>query len=429
MAPATWFGLTEATGDPRYAEYAHKEVRATVDYLFDEKHMLMYRDSRFKTRQGDFGEQLFWARGNGWVFAGLARMMEYISKDHPERDYYEALFLKMAAKLKSLQKKDGSWAMSLLAGEKIPQPETSGTGFFTYGLAWGIKNGLLDAAEYEETVAKGWNVLNAAVHPDGKLGWVQAIGAAPASVSYDDSQVYGVGAYLLAGSAIFDIMAARESVDSTDPSKAGQRSTTTAPRVTAFAGYVPERQDDLARENDKVAYRAHGPAASREGHPSGFDAWLKKVDYSITDKWYQDHVDRISCHVDCGEGYDPYHTGISRGVGGTAVWIDNDAYAARSFKKYKEIHGGGDPIVFNLTCEWESIDQLCLGTGNLNDPRSVTHIKHIPSDAKDESYTWLLTASDDKGQLTYQAGFAWEAAGDITKDNDWQMYLDSQAKM
>ncbi|MDH3513157.1 MAG: glycoside hydrolase family 88 protein, partial [Gammaproteobacteria bacterium] len=248
MAPATWLGLSEATGDPRYAEYAYKEARATVEYLFDEEHDLLYRDSRFKTRTGDFGEPLFWARGSGWVFAGLARMMEFIPEDHPERDYYETLFLRMAAKLKSLQKKDGSWAMSLLAGDKMPQPETSGTGFFTYGLAWGIKNGLLDAAEYEETVAKGWNVLNAAVHPDGKLGWVQAIGAAPASVSYDDSQIYGVGAYLLAGSAIYDIMAARERVDATDTSEAGQSSTINAPRVLAFARFVPEHQDDFAWE-------------------------------------------------------------------------------------------------------------------------------------------------------------------------------------
>ena len=211
MAPATWFGLTRATGDPKYADFAHQEVKATVDYLFDPKYDLLYRDSRFITEKGEFGEQLFWARGSGWVFAGLANIMEYIEQDDPRRTFYESLFLKMAAKLKSLQKQDGTWAMSLLAGEKIPQPETSGTAFFTYGLAWGIKNDLLNAKEYEPSVAKGWEALNQAVHPDGKLGWVQGIGAAPGSVSYSDSQIYGVGGYLLAGSAIFDIMQQRES--------------------------------------------------------------------------------------------------------------------------------------------------------------------------------------------------------------------------
>ena len=205
MAPATWFGLSEATGDPRYAQYAHQEVKATVEYLFDPQYDLLYRDSRFKNEQDQFGNQLFWARGSGWVFAGLARMMEFIKKDDPNREFYETLFKKMAAKLKSLQKQDGSWSMSLLAGEKMPQPETSGTGFFTYGLAWGINNGLLSEAEYLPTVTKGWAILNSAVHPSGKLGWVQQIGDAPDGVSYDDSQIYGVGAFLLAGSEIYDL--------------------------------------------------------------------------------------------------------------------------------------------------------------------------------------------------------------------------------
>ncbi|MDP5029046.1 MAG: glycoside hydrolase family 88 protein [Paraglaciecola sp.] len=204
MAPPTWFGLTQATGDKRYADYAHKEVKATVDYLFDSKHDLLYRDSRFKTEKDQFGEQLFWARGSGWVFAGLARMMEYIPKNDPHRGYYENLFKTMAAKLKTLQKQDGSWSMSLLAGERMAQPETSGTAFFTYGVAWGINNGLLNEDEYLPVVKKGWAVLNMAVHPDGKLGWVQQIGDAPDGVSYDDSQIYGVGGYLLAGSEIYD---------------------------------------------------------------------------------------------------------------------------------------------------------------------------------------------------------------------------------
>ncbi|MCF2948861.1 glycoside hydrolase family 88 protein [Paraglaciecola aquimarina] len=204
MAPPTWFALTQATGDQRYADYAHKEVRATVDYLFDPEYDLLYRDSRFKQEKDQFGNQLFWARGSGWVFAGLARMMEYIPKDDPNRKFYEDLFKKMAAKLKSLQKKDGSWAMSLLAEEKMPQPETSGTGFFTYGIAWGINNGLLSEREYMPSLTKGWAVLNSAVHPSGKLGWVQQIGDSPDGVSYDDSQVYGVGAFILAGSEIYD---------------------------------------------------------------------------------------------------------------------------------------------------------------------------------------------------------------------------------
>ncbi len=477
MAPATWIGLSVATGDPRYAEYAHQEVRATVEHLLDEEHDLLYRDSRFKSGTGEFGEPLFWSRGSGWVFAGLARIMEYVPKENPEREYYEVLFQRMAARLRSLQKMDGSWAMSLLAGEKISEPETSGTGFFTYGLAWGINDGLLDAAEYEEAVAKGWAVLNEAVHPDGKLGWVQAIGAEPGKVSYDDSQLYGVGAYLLAGSAIYDLQTARERTD--------------VRKVMAFGRFVPERQDDFAWENDKVAFRVYGPAAPVEGHSSGIDAWLKRVDYAIVNKWYQAHLDGVSYHIDHGEGYDPYHTGTSRGVGGSAIWIDNTAHAAHTFIEFEVIENGGDQVVFKLLYEWrtpighitenktvsltlgsqlyevesefmldgrptsvpvavgltthdekalvsqneqtgristwEILDDFGLGTGALVDPDLVKEIRHTPSETRDESHIWIITASDDNGRLSYQAGFAWEAAGEILTADAWQEYLDTRA--
>ena len=205
MAPATWFGMSQATGDQKYSDYAHKEVQATVNYLFDPQYQLLYRDSRFINQKDEFGNQVFWSRGSGWVFAGLARIMEYIPKSDPKRIYYETLFLKMAAKLKSLQKQDGTWAMSLLAKESMPQPETSGTAFFTYGFAWGINQGLLDKNEYLPHVSLAWEALNNAVHTNGKLGWVQQIGAAPGNVSYEDSQIYAVGAYLLAGAEIFDL--------------------------------------------------------------------------------------------------------------------------------------------------------------------------------------------------------------------------------
>jgi unsaturated rhamnogalacturonyl hydrolase len=98
----------------------------------------------------------------------------------------------------------------LLSVENSPQPETSGTAFFTYGMTWGINEGLLPEQEYLPNVIRGWNALNSAVHPDGKLGWVQQIGDAPDNVSYDDSQIYAVGAYLLAGSELYDFQLAKE---------------------------------------------------------------------------------------------------------------------------------------------------------------------------------------------------------------------------
>ena len=117
----------------------------------------------------------------------------------------EQLFREMAAKLKTLQKVDGYWPPSLLAPENSPA-ETSGTGFYVYGLAWGVKQGLLDAREYRPAIDKGWAALARAVAKDGKLGWVQQVSDRPDKVAEGDTQFYGVGALLLAASAVASLM-------------------------------------------------------------------------------------------------------------------------------------------------------------------------------------------------------------------------------
>jgi unsaturated rhamnogalacturonyl hydrolase len=204
MGPAAWTGLTQATGDPRYAAYGDKEFWATTDWLLDKQEGLYYRDSRYFDRRDAQGRKIFWSRGNGWVYAGIVDILKTLPADHPSRPRYEALFRRMSDKLVTLQKPDGYWPPSLLAPENSP-PETSGTGFFVYGLAYGLNHGLLKGPQYQASVAKGWSALTAAVQPDGKLGWVQQIGYAPDHVAADDTQLYGVGAFLLAASEVAGI--------------------------------------------------------------------------------------------------------------------------------------------------------------------------------------------------------------------------------
>lgn len=204
MAPPAWIELSQITKDPRFAAFANKEWQATQDYLYDREEHLFYRDSRFFERRDSKGRKLFWSRGNGWVFAGVARVLTILPKEDPARAGHEALFKEMAAKLRTLQKADGYWPTSLLAPENTP-PESSGTGFFVYGLAWGIAAGLLDRATYEPHVIRGWHALENAVAADGRLGWVQQVSDRPEQVAQTDTQFYGVGALLLAGSAVYDL--------------------------------------------------------------------------------------------------------------------------------------------------------------------------------------------------------------------------------
>lgn len=481
MSPPTWFALSKATGDMRYADYANKEFKATVAKLYSEELHLMYRDSRFFNQKGAHGEPIFWARGTGWVFGGLVRILDYMPKDYVDRPFYEKLYREMAAKLITLQKKDGSWPTSLLAGEAMPEPETSGTGFFTYGLAWGIKNGILAEETYLQPVLRGWAVLTSAVHPDGKLGWVQPVGAAPDKVTADDSHLYGTGAYLLAGAMIYDLAHTKEIAALKN-------------KREAYGRYVPERLDDYAWENDKVVYRIYGPNNNVPGTvASGIDGWLKKVKYPVINKWYEEHLTKQkSYHDDIGEGNDPFHTGPSRGIGGAAIWLDGKAYPAPAFrsavtllntkeeirfqanykwhtplgvvteKKTFSLKLGSQltkitsqytlngkpsklPIAIGVTTHdekakvmqnaktgrisaWEVIENYGVGTGAIIAPEKVKSIVHIPSSTKDQSHIWMITETDDAGEITYYSGLAWEAAGDITTVAAWNNYLDTFVK-
>lgn len=201
MAPPALLELGKQTGDGRYRDFALKEFWATTDFLYDPVERLYYRDSRFFERRDEKQRKQFWSRGNGWVFGSLARIIPYLPAGSPDRQRMETLFKDMAVKLRSLQKPDGYWAPSLLAPEGSP-PETSGTAFFTYGMAWGVRNGLLARAEYEPVARRGWTALTRAIQPDGRLGWVQQVSDRPDKVAAQDTQYYGVGAFLLAATEI-----------------------------------------------------------------------------------------------------------------------------------------------------------------------------------------------------------------------------------
>ena len=205
MAPPTLLQLAKITGDKRYADFAHEEFKATTDYLYDAGDKLYFRDSRFFDMRDAKGRKQFWSRGNGWVMGGLVRMLQAMDRKDPRRPYYEKLFRDMSARLLTLQKADGYWPASLLDNDPGTPPETSGTAFFTYAFAWGVDAGLLDRGAYQPAAIKGWNAVTRAVQSDGMLGWVQQVGDRPDSVSATETQFYGSGAFILAGTAMYDL--------------------------------------------------------------------------------------------------------------------------------------------------------------------------------------------------------------------------------
>ena len=202
MGPPAMAAVSAATGDRKYLDLANRLWWKTTDYLYDREERLYFRDSRYFDVREKNGKKVFWSRGNGWVFAGLARLLQDMPPEYPERARFLALYREMAATVAALQGADGYWRSSLLDPDSRPNPETSGTALFTFGLAWGINNAVLPRATYEPHVRRGWGAIVSAVRPDGMLGWVQRIGAEPGATTAETTEVYGVGALLLAGSEI-----------------------------------------------------------------------------------------------------------------------------------------------------------------------------------------------------------------------------------
>jgi rhamnogalacturonyl hydrolase YesR len=200
MAPPVWADLYKVTGDRKYLDHMDQNFWVTSKLLYDPQEHLYSRDESYLNKHEANGKKIFWSRGNGWVIAGMAQVLQVMPKDYPSRPRYLQQFRDMAARLKSVQGEDGLWRPGLLDASSYPLPENSGSAFFVYALAWGINNGVLDRATYLPVVKKGWAGLVAHIYADGRFGSIQPIGAGPDAYKPQTSYVFGVGAFLLAGS-------------------------------------------------------------------------------------------------------------------------------------------------------------------------------------------------------------------------------------
>lgn len=202
MAPDAWLMLSQFTGDRRYLDYMNREWWATTDKLFNPQTGFYFRDESYLDLREPNGKPIHWARGNGWVFAGLVRVLDRFPQDHPDYAKYVQLYHTMAKAVLASQQPDGMWRTGLLDPVAHTASETSGSSFLTFGLAWGINRGVLDRATIEPAVRRAWNALARCVTSEGKLEHVQPIGAAPVSFDPHNTEAFAVGAFLLAASEV-----------------------------------------------------------------------------------------------------------------------------------------------------------------------------------------------------------------------------------
>jgi rhamnogalacturonyl hydrolase YesR len=352
MAPPTLARLFTATGDKKFLEFLDAEFQYTYDHLFDREEKFFYRDATFFDKKTPNGKKTFWSRGNGWVYGGLALMLEHLPKDHARRPFYESLFKEMTTAILTAQQPDGLWRPSLLDPLEIPVGETSGSGFFTFGLAWGVNHGLLDRETHLPAITRAWNGLLTRVQENGLVGYVQPVGAAPDHLEAGSTQDYGTGAFLLAGSELLRLLGATP-VEGPALVQAAAKLIADDATPRAYARLVPERVDDLAWENEKVAFRVYGPALRSGPEDSGIDVWCKRVARPVIDNWYVNDLKRgMSYHKDHGEGLDAYKVGDARGCGGLGLWIDGKLVTSDTYLSAEILWTSPDVAEFHTVYQY-----------------------------------------------------------------------------
>jgi rhamnogalacturonyl hydrolase YesR len=206
MAPTSWLMMWKATGDSRYLDFMNREWWATTESLYLPRTGWYFRDESFIDQREPNGRTVHWSRGNGWVVGGLARVLDLLPQNHPDRPRYVNLYRQMMKAALAAQQPDGMWRAGLLDAVAHPAREVTGTSFMTFALAWGVNRGLLSRKETEPAIRKAWQALTASVDENGKLVDCQPVGDAPLGFDPEHTEPFGVGAFLLAGSEVYRSM-------------------------------------------------------------------------------------------------------------------------------------------------------------------------------------------------------------------------------
>jgi len=202
-APPTLAMLYQVTGEEKYVNWMDACFWDVHEEIYDPDADLFYRDARSKPGKTKNGKKVIWSRGNGWAFGGLTRILKYLPAEHPSYPKYKSLYLKMAESLAKRQQADGFWRSNLDDPEQFAMKESSGTGFFCYGITWGINNGILNRERFLPVAKKAWTALASVVNEDGKVAWSQPAGGGPGKVAEADTSKFGTGIFLLAASEVF----------------------------------------------------------------------------------------------------------------------------------------------------------------------------------------------------------------------------------
>ncbi len=228
MAMPLYMQAYQLTGDKRYRDHGMQMYRWSRNEcgrgeanpkkgLFNIDEGLWWRDADYvPPYQEPDGQQCYWSRGNGWVYAALVRCMDILGKKDKCYKELKKDFVLMSEGIRKCQREDGFWNPSLVSTH-YEMKETSGTALFLYGISWGIRQGLLKADIFRPVADRAWTAMvKDAVHADGFLGWMQGTGKDPSAgqpLSYNripDFEDYGTGCFLLGATEYYKLLSAQK---------------------------------------------------------------------------------------------------------------------------------------------------------------------------------------------------------------------------
>ncbi len=226
--------LSQATEDPKYSAIDLESYLFYREKFFDPEDMLWYRDAKYlytsdnPLGQSSNGKKVFWGRGNAWVYVSLAQRMEYMDPSDPAYPIYRNDFLMMSEGIRRAQRADGVWNPNLGDPEDNAGKEMTGTGGFVYGMALGVRLGILDAETYIPVLQRAYEtIVNECIFENGFVGYCQPVGWQPDGYTGEESMrdstnAFGVGLQLMGLSQFMRLCADYEALELNAPVQAFQ---------------------------------------------------------------------------------------------------------------------------------------------------------------------------------------------------------------
>lgn len=336
-------GLLEQRSD--YIDMAVEETVELFRILHDAETGLIHQGRGF-VEKGRTSDDC-WSRGNGWGAVGLGALATDLPRNHKNRKEVETLIRQFYASVVKYQDAQGMWHQEMT--DPTSYPETSGTGLLLYGMGKAIEAKIL-GGKYLAAYKKGLRGLAAYVAEDGSVGnacWSCLCPKQGTKEDYKNHPTYLNDDHAFGPVVLAYAQALRLGIKSIDMEKPmGSAITQKLPRC--YVRFVPERSEDIAWENDRVAFRVYSRLVN-EKVGSGIDLWTKSVGHSVIDGWYALNDQGLDYHSDRGEGYDFYVVGRMRGCGGTGIWKNGHLYTSEPYANYRILRNDEDGLAFTLT--------------------------------------------------------------------------------